>query len=107
MRHYLGTMLMVATVAGSGAACAAPMRFYDSPRQDFHRWNRDEDRLYRAYLSERSLPYVEYRRLNRREQEQYWDWRHSVRVPGARDQDRGRSTDQDRGRDPDRNRDRR
>jgi hypothetical protein len=100
MRKYIGTLILAATLAGSTAACAGPLRVYDSPRQDYYRWNSGEERYYRSYLAERRRSYVEFRRLNRREQQRYWEWRHSRR--DGRDNDRNR----DRYREPDRDRDR-
>ena len=55
MRQYIGTILLATTLAGSSAACAGQLRVYDTPRQDYHRWNGDEDRYYRVYPSERRL----------------------------------------------------
>jgi len=40
---------------------------------------------YRRYLAERHREYREFRRLDRREQDEYWEWRH--RHPD-RDRDR-------------------
>jgi hypothetical protein len=84
-------MLIAATIAGSSAACLGRVRVYDTPRQDYHRWDRAEERSYRAYLAERRQAYVEFQRLSRREQDEYWEWRHSR---GDRDRD-----DRDRDRD--------
>jgi hypothetical protein len=77
MRGYIGTMLIAATLAGSTAACVGRVRIYDTPRQDYHRWNRGEERFYRVYLGERHREYVDFRRLNQRDQEEYWEWRHA------------------------------
>jgi hypothetical protein len=75
MRKYLTSLLLVTTLAGSTGACA--VRMYDEPRVDYHRWNGREERAYRIYLVERRREYLEFRRLDRREQEAYWAWRHS------------------------------
>jgi hypothetical protein len=107
MRKYIGIIILAAILAGSNSACAGQLRVYDSPRQDYHRWDRAEDRYYRLYLSERRLPYIEFRRLNRRDQERYWEWRHSRRDPRYGDRDRGRYRGRDRDSDRDRDWDRR
>jgi hypothetical protein len=75
MRRYVGSLLVVAALAGASGACAA--RIYDEPRHDQHRWNSREERAYREYLAERHREYREFRRLDRREQEEYWEWRHA------------------------------
>jgi hypothetical protein len=98
MRRYIGTLLIGLTLAGSAAACAGRIRIYDDSRRDYHRWNSGEDRYFRIYLSEQRRPYIEFTRLNQREQAQYWEWRHSR----DRDRDRDRNRDRDRDRDRDR-----
>ena len=86
MRQYIGTLLIGLTLAGSASACVGRVRVYDEPRRDYHRWDGGEERFYRVYLSERRRPYIEFKRLNQREQEEYWEWRHSRE--GDRDRDR-------------------
>jgi hypothetical protein len=75
MHRVFGTLLLTAVLAGS-AGCFAAVRIYDAPRNDYHRWNSGEDRAYRAYLAERHFEYREFKRLQPREQEEYWAWRH-------------------------------
>jgi hypothetical protein len=66
----------VLTAALAGATGCGGVRVYDTPQNDYHRWDRREDRAYRAYLAERHREYREFRTLNRAEQEEYWRWRH-------------------------------
>jgi len=115
MRKYIGTMLIAASLAAPGVAYAAQGRVYGEQRQDYNRWDRGEERFYRAYLAERRMRYIEFRRLNRWQQQRYWEWRRSVRDFRDRD-NRYRGRDQRDGdryrnrfgdRDPDRGRDRR
>jgi hypothetical protein len=75
MRRHIATFLLIAAVTGS-AGCAGRTRVYDAPRRDYHRWNASEDRAYRAYLVERHRVYRAFSRLDGREQEEYWQWRH-------------------------------
>jgi hypothetical protein len=89
MRTYLSSLLLVAALAGPSAGCAA--RIYDEPRQDYHHWNGREERAYRVYLAERHREYREFGRLERRDQEEYWEWRHS-----HPDRENGRERDRDR-----------
>ena len=79
MRKYIGTMLIAATLAVPGVAYAGQGRVFREQRQDYNRWDRGEERFYRAYLAQRRLRYIEFRRLNRWQQERYWEWRRSVR----------------------------
>ena len=115
MRKYIGTMLIAATLAGSGVAFAGQRTYGPPQRQEYNnRWDRGEERFYRAYLSERRMPYIEFGRLNRWQQERYWEWRRSVRDfrdldnryrgRDQRDGERNRNWDRDRDWDRDRNR---
>jgi len=51
-------------------------RVYDNVHSDYHNWNTDEDRRYREYLNDHHQKYREYSRLKRKQQNQYWQWRH-------------------------------
>ena len=76
MRQLISALLVATALAGS-VGCAARVRIYDEPRHDYHRWNSGEERAYRAYLAERRREYIEFSRLERRDQEDYWEWRHN------------------------------
>jgi hypothetical protein len=52
-------------------------RYYDRNHRDYHEWNDNEDRSYRVYLGERHRDYREFRLTTRRQQSDYWNWRHS------------------------------
>lgn len=75
MKRLTGAFVLATVLAGTGA-CIGRVRIYDEPSRDYHRWNRAEERAYRAYLAERRREYREFRRLERRDQEEYWRWRH-------------------------------
>jgi hypothetical protein len=67
--------LLILTLSGA-SGCTATVRVYDEPHRDYHRWDEREERAYRAYLAEQHREYREFRGLDRREQENYWQWRH-------------------------------
>jgi len=85
---YLSLAILTAglTVAAAPKALAAQEvvvtggvdhhRYYDRRHHDYHEWNDREDHSYRVYLGERHRDYREFRRSNRRQQEEYWKWRH-------------------------------
>ena len=54
-------------------------RYYDAQRHDWHEWNAQEDRAYRQYMQERRQEYRDYGRLNKKQQREYWEWRHNHR----------------------------
>ena len=51
-------------------------RYYDRGGRDYHSWNNQEDRAYRAYLEEQHRDYREFNRENRVRQTEYFRWRH-------------------------------
>jgi hypothetical protein len=78
----LSTALMVG-VSGVGIAqerehqSQQEKRYEDKAHNDFHEWNDREDRAYRQYLNEHHRKYHDFAKANRKEQEGYWNWRHS------------------------------
>ena len=51
-------------------------RYYDRDSRDWHEWNDREDRAYRQYLNEQHREYRDMAKANRKEQREYWRWRH-------------------------------
>lgn len=56
-------------------------RIYDPVHKDYHSWDAREDGAYRRWLEEKHEAYVEYNRLDRKRQEDYWKWRHKHEDP--------------------------
>ena len=81
---FLGAALMAPVAISTSAAMQddhrderKQTRVYDRSHKDYHNWNDNEDRSYRVYLGEQHQDYREYSRLNRGQQNKYWNWRHS------------------------------
>jgi hypothetical protein len=51
-------------------------RYQDAKHHDEHAWNNHEDQAYRMWTQERHRKYNDFDRLNGRDQQSYWDWRH-------------------------------
>jgi hypothetical protein len=51
-------------------------RVYDPYHKDYHAWDRAEDDAYRHWLEMKHEAYVDYNRLDRKRQREYWKWRH-------------------------------
>jgi Ni/Co efflux regulator RcnB len=51
-------------------------RVYDRTHKDYHDWNDNEDRAYHQYAQEQHKTDTDYSKLNRKGQDQYWNWRH-------------------------------
>ncbi len=83
IRRTFGALTLAAAIGGSvlvptpaSAESSVTIRFYDRDHHDYHRWNREEDRRYRAYLAERHERYLAFQRASRQRQIAYWRWRH-------------------------------
>jgi hypothetical protein len=82
-RKTFGALTLAAAIGGSVlfptpalAKSSVAIRFYDNDHHDYHRWDRAEDRRYRAYLAERHQRYLAFQRASRQRQIAYWRWRH-------------------------------
>ena len=85
--RYLSTILLV-------GAMSAPLaiaqdrddhdqnrdrnRVYDRQYKDYHNWTPDEDNAYRQWYTNtyHDREYRDYRKLHRKEQNEYWRYRH-------------------------------
>jgi ABC-type nickel/cobalt efflux system permease component RcnA len=54
-------------------------RVYDRTHRDYHVWNNDEDHVYREYLTQHHRKYRTITRLSKKQQQEYWNWRHDHR----------------------------
>ena len=52
-------------------------RYEDKAHNDSHEWNDAEDKAYRRYLDEHHKKYHDFERASKKEQADYWKWRHS------------------------------
>jgi hypothetical protein len=77
MRKFLNVLLLSAALSAPIAFAQVQVRVYtDTRHHDRHEWNNDEDQRYRSYLLEHHKKYREFNRLNRRDQDGYWTYRH-------------------------------
>jgi hypothetical protein len=53
------------------------VRVYDRNHKDYHNWDDNENRAWTLYLTNNHAKYHEYSKANKREQSNYWNWRHS------------------------------
>jgi hypothetical protein len=51
-------------------------KYQDAKHHDEHVWNDHEDRAYHMWVEERHRKYSDFDRLNARDRQAYWDWRH-------------------------------
>lgn len=63
-------------ITGCAAHVSAGYRVYDPYYRDYHVWGPGEDVYYNRWLGERHYERRDFRRLNRDQQRDYWQWRH-------------------------------
>lgn len=49
-------------------------RYVDQQGQE-HRWDANEDAAYRRWLKEKNRKYEDFNHMNKKQQEEYWQWR--------------------------------
>jgi hypothetical protein len=82
--RYLSSLLMTAVFAVPVAMVAAPVpqqagvsvRVYDSNHKDYHNWDDNENRAWGLYLTNNHKKAHEFTKAPKKEQSQYWNWRH-------------------------------
>ena len=85
--HYIASLFLTAALAAPLSLIAAPVpqeagvqvRVYDRNHKDYHNWDDNENRAWGQYLSENHHASHEYSKSKKKEQSQYWTWRHSHR----------------------------
>jgi hypothetical protein len=78
MRRFFGALLLSGVLlAPLAVQTRAEQRVYDPYRRDYHEWNDRENRAYRHWLmEERHREWHDWDHASRREQRDYWRWRH-------------------------------
>lgn len=77
VRSFLITVALCLAAAASGCAVHAGVRVYDPYYRDYHVWDQGEIGYYNRWVGETHRPNVEYGKLNRGDQGEYWKWRHA------------------------------
>lgn len=52
-------------------------RVYDSAHKDYHNWDDNEQQAWNRYLSEHHEKSRDFSKATKREQTEYWNWRHA------------------------------
>jgi hypothetical protein len=88
MRHthrYIGSLFLAAVLSAPVAIMAAPVpqdasvqvRVYDRDHKDYHNWDDNENRQWGIFLTNNHRKSHEFAKANRKEQSEYWNWRHA------------------------------
>ena len=82
--RFVSSLFLAAAIAAPVAIIAAPapqgasvqLRVYDRNHKDYHNWDDNENRRWGLYLQENHRKDRDFRKASRREQSEYWKWRH-------------------------------
>ena len=82
--RYISSLFLTAALAVPVAIMAAPgpqnasvqVRVYDRDHKDYHNWDDHENQSWGLYLSNNHKKPHEFAKANKKEQSQYWNWRH-------------------------------
>jgi hypothetical protein len=58
-------------------AASVQVRVYDKDHNDYHNWDDNENRAWGVFLTQNHRKSHEFSTANKKEQSQYWNWRHS------------------------------
>jgi hypothetical protein len=76
--RYLSLIFLACALATPLVTSGCAHRVYDPYYSDYHRWDHHETVYYQQWIVENHRdPHRDYHHLNKDEQKQYWDWRHS------------------------------
>jgi hypothetical protein len=79
----ISSLILAAAIVAPVAMIAAPgpqsvsVRVYDRNHKDYHNWDDRENHAWGLYLSDNHQKNHEFAKSSRREQGNYWNWRHS------------------------------
>lgn len=69
-------LLAMALVAPAITGCAVHARVYDPYYHDYHYWPAEQG-YYVQWENESHRQHEDFKKRNKDEQKEYWDWRHS------------------------------
>jgi len=82
--RYISSLFLTAALAAPVAIMAGPApqegdqhRVYDKQHKDYHNWDDKENHAWGQYLAENHKSSHEYSTANKKEQSQYWNYRHA------------------------------
>ena len=88
---FVGSAILTLALAAPATIMAAPQpqeikarvdvqtsqkRVYDPQHKDYHNWDSNEDRQWKQYHSTEHLKYRDYSKASKKDQANYWNWRH-------------------------------
>ena len=83
--RYIASLFLTAALVVPVSLMAAPIpqeasvqvRVYDKEHKDYHNWDDNENRAWGQYLSENHKKSHDFQKAPKKEQSDYFNWRHS------------------------------
>jgi hypothetical protein len=83
--RYIASLFLTAALTGPVSIMAVPLpqeahdqnRVYDKDHKDYHNWDDNENRAWGQFLTENHRKSHEFSKANKKEQSEYWNWRHA------------------------------
>ena len=83
--HRIASLFLTAALMAPLSVMAFPLpqkatvqvRVYDKDHKDYHNWDNNENHAWGQYLTENHKNSHEFSKANKKEQSQYWNWRHA------------------------------
>ena len=83
--RYMSSLILATVIASPVALLAAPrpndggvqVRVYDTHHKDYHNWDDRENHAWGVYLTNNHKKNHEFTKSSKKEQNNYWNWRHS------------------------------
>jgi hypothetical protein len=83
--RYIASIFLAAGLVAPVSLMAAPkpqdakvqVRVYDKDHKDYHNWDDHENAAWGRFLVENHRQDHEYAKADKKEQKEYWNWRHS------------------------------
>jgi len=79
--RYITSLFLTAALAAPVAIMAqegrSQNRVYDKEHKDYHNWDDNENHAWGQFLTENHKSSHEYAKANKKEQSQYWNYRHA------------------------------
>ncbi|MFI5097113.1 MAG: hypothetical protein ACHQT6_03980 [Candidatus Acidiferrales bacterium] len=80
---YIAAILLTAALAAPVAIMAVPVpqevqvRVYDKEHKDYHNWDDNENHAWGQFLTENHRNSHDFKKAKKKEQSEYWNWRHA------------------------------
>jgi hypothetical protein len=83
--RYIASLCLTAALAAPVSMMAVPVpqeanaqvRVYDKDHKDYYNWDDPENRAWGQFLADNHKSSHEFSKANKKEQSQYWNWRHA------------------------------